>query len=97
MTPIVSCALLTREGPAVKVPGLVFVAGQTSANPDIKKATRIVLENLKKVLELAGSSMEQVVKYNGKLDKTRSKKSKLICKSIPCRHERFCGHERGVC
>ncbi|KAG9964649.1 hypothetical protein KCU61_g2684, partial [Aureobasidium melanogenum] len=50
--------------PAVKVPGLVFVAGQTSADPDIKKATRTVLENLKKVLELAGSSMEQVVKYN---------------------------------
>ena len=55
----------TPIGPAVKVPGLVFVAGQTSADPDIKKATRTVLENLKKVLELAGSSMEKVVKYNG--------------------------------
>lgn len=62
--------MLIQEGPAVKVPGLVFVAGQTSADPDIKKATRIVLENLKKVLELAGSSMEQVVKYNGEFDKT---------------------------
>lgn len=53
------------EGPAVKIPGLVFVAGQTSANPDIKIATRTVLQNLEKVLKLAGSSMEQVVKYNG--------------------------------
>jgi 2-iminobutanoate/2-iminopropanoate deaminase len=54
------------EGPAVKVPGLVFVAGQTSADPDTKKATRTVLKTLKKVLELAGSSMEQAFKYDGK-------------------------------
>ncbi|KAE9371705.1 YjgF-like protein [Stipitochalara longipes BDJ] len=49
--------------PAVKVPGLVFCAGQT-ATGEIKAATKIVLQNLKEVLELAGSSLEQVVKYN---------------------------------
>ncbi|KAH7419253.1 Endoribonuclease L-PSP/chorismate mutase-like protein [Cadophora sp. MPI-SDFR-AT-0126] len=49
--------------PAVKVPGLVFCAGQT-ATGEIKSATRTVLQNLKEVLELAGSSLEQVVKYN---------------------------------
>ncbi|GAQ09181.1 protein mmf2, mitochondrial [Aspergillus lentulus] len=72
--------------PAVKVPGLVFCAGQT-ATGEIKQATvslhmqqyttsnnhpdakpssvqRTVLQNLKEVLELAGSSLEQVVKYN---------------------------------
>jgi enamine deaminase RidA (YjgF/YER057c/UK114 family) len=74
-------------GPAVKVPGLVFCAGQT-ATGEIKQATvrlscakgfdsfysmteshtiysqRTALQNLKEVLELAGSSLEQVVKYN---------------------------------
>ncbi|PMD60723.1 YjgF-like protein [Hyaloscypha bicolor E] len=49
--------------PAVKVPGLVFCAGQT-ATGEIGAATRTVLRNLKEVLELAGSSLEQVVKYN---------------------------------
>ncbi|KAF2713946.1 translation initiation inhibitor [Pleomassaria siparia CBS 279.74] len=49
--------------PAVKVPGLVFCAGQT-ATGEIKAATRTVLQNLKEVLELSGSSLEQVVKYN---------------------------------
>ncbi|KAJ5999584.1 translation initiation inhibitor [Penicillium sp. IBT 35674x] len=74
--------------PAVKVPGLVFCAGQT-ATGEIKQATvspvffpphikpwkdsgdidiieqqKVALQNLKEVLELAGSSLEQVVKYN---------------------------------
>ncbi|KAJ5743907.1 hypothetical protein N7533_008777 [Penicillium manginii] len=49
--------------PATKVPGLVFCAGQT-ATGEIKQATRTVLQNLKEVLELSGSSLEQVVKYN---------------------------------
>ncbi|RMY24672.1 hypothetical protein D0867_01219 [Hortaea werneckii] len=44
--------------PATKIPGLVFCAGQT-ATGDIKPAT-----NLKEVLELAGSSLDKVVKYN---------------------------------
>lgn len=76
-----------RPGPAVKVPGLVFCAGQT-ATGEIKQATvshlasarispfqpkanalppdfqRTVLQNLKEVLELAGSSLDKVVKYN---------------------------------
>lgn len=65
-------------GPATKVPGLVFLAGQT-ATGEIKQATvslalvissqltaqqRTALQNLKEVLELSGSSLEQVVKYN---------------------------------
>ncbi|KAF2152787.1 YjgF-like protein [Myriangium duriaei CBS 260.36] len=49
--------------PAVKIPGLVFCAGQT-ATGDIGKATTTALQNLKEVLELSGSSLEQVVKYN---------------------------------
>lgn len=85
------CIFLTKlltclAGPAVKVPGLVFCAGQT-ATGEIKQATvchfvpevsiplfsdlvshiypqRTALQNLKEVLELAGSSLEQVVKYN---------------------------------
>jgi enamine deaminase RidA (YjgF/YER057c/UK114 family) len=77
--------------PAVKVPGLVFCAGQT-AGGEIKEATvsalvrharrftgpnpsartctdaqRTCLQNLKEVLELSGSSLEKVVKYNGVL------------------------------
>ncbi|OKO97543.1 Protein mmf2, mitochondrial [Penicillium subrubescens] len=47
-----------HNSPATKIPGLVFCAGQT-ATGDIKQAT-----NLKEVLELSGSSLEQVVKYN---------------------------------
>ncbi|KAL7419468.1 hypothetical protein Q5752_006306 [Cryptotrichosporon argae] len=49
--------------PAVKVPGLVFLAGQT-ATGDIRQATRTALQNLKEVLELSGSSLDKVVKYN---------------------------------
>ncbi|AFR94091.1 hypothetical protein J008_01939 [Cryptococcus neoformans] len=49
--------------PAVKIPGLVFCAGQT-ATGEIKQATHTVLSNLQKVLELAGSSLDKVVKYN---------------------------------
>ena len=82
LTRLVTCFV----GPAVKVPGLVFCAGQT-ATGEIKQATvcpfvpevstlysatlahiiypqRTALQNLKEVLELAGSSLEQVVKYN---------------------------------
>ncbi|KAI4594789.1 hypothetical protein KJ359_007592 [Pestalotiopsis sp. 9143b] len=46
-----------------KVPGLVFCAGQT-ATGEIKQATKTVLQNLKEVLELSGSSIEKVVKFN---------------------------------
>ncbi|ETS76181.1 hypothetical protein PFICI_11568 [Pestalotiopsis fici W106-1] len=49
--------------PAVKVPGLVFCAGQT-ATGEIKQATKTCLQNLKEVLELSGSSIEKVVKFN---------------------------------
>ncbi|KAI7331319.1 hypothetical protein KC315_g5188 [Hortaea werneckii] len=52
-----------HNSPATKIPGLVFCAGQT-ATGDIKPATEKVLENLKEVLELAGSSLDKVVKYN---------------------------------
>ncbi|ORY28194.1 Endoribonuclease L-PSP/chorismate mutase-like protein [Naematelia encephala] len=48
---------------AVKVPGLVFCSGQTATGP-IAEATTTSLSNLKKVLELSGSSLEKVVKYN---------------------------------
>ncbi len=55
---------------AVKVGGLVFTAGQLGivpgtkkfAGPDIQAQTRQALENLKAILESAGSCMRHVVK-----------------------------------
>ncbi len=55
---------------AIKVDGFVFTAGQIPLDPktgnivegDIKAQTRQVLENLKGVLEAAGSSLDRVVK-----------------------------------
>jgi len=54
---------------AVKAGGFVFVAGQvpltaegTFVPGDIKAQTRQVLENIKAILQAAGSSLEQVVK-----------------------------------
>ncbi|ORY67523.1 Endoribonuclease L-PSP/chorismate mutase-like protein [Pseudomassariella vexata] len=49
--------------PAVTVPGLVFCSGQIGKG-EIKQATTTALSNLKKVLELSGSSIEKVVKFN---------------------------------
>ena len=56
--------------PAVEAGGFVFVAGQVGFDPvkreyygdTIEEQTRGALENLKFVLETAGSSMEKVVK-----------------------------------
>ncbi len=49
--------------------GFVFVSGQIPVDPstgelvdDIKEATELVLENIKVILEEAGSSMDRVVK-----------------------------------
>src|SRR5688572_12723561 len=55
---------------AVKAGGFVFVAGMPPINPsdgtmvrgDIETQTRRVLDNLRMVLEAAGSSLEKVVK-----------------------------------
>lgn len=55
---------------AIKVDGMVFTAGQIPLDPKtgniveggITAQTRQVLENLKGVLEAAGSSLERVVK-----------------------------------
>ncbi|MBN1304066.1 MAG: RidA family protein [Anaerolineales bacterium] len=55
---------------AVKAGGLIFTAGQLGINPDsgefvgteIEDQTRQALVNLSKVLESAGSSLEDVVK-----------------------------------
>ncbi|MEE9200463.1 MAG: RidA family protein, partial [Candidatus Brocadiales bacterium] len=55
---------------AVRAGSLVFVSGQIPVDPltgevvkgDIRAQTRRVLENLKGVLEAAGSSLENVVK-----------------------------------
>ena len=55
---------------AVRAGSLVFVSGQIPVDPltgevvkgDIRAQTRRVLENLKGVLEAAGSSLEKVVK-----------------------------------
>ena len=56
--------------PAVKIDHLVYTAGQVGVNPDtgelagsgIQEQTRQVMENIKLLLEAAGSSMEKIVK-----------------------------------
>jgi 2-iminobutanoate/2-iminopropanoate deaminase len=55
---------------AVRAGGLVFLSGQIPLNPvsmelvtgDVKVQTKRVIENLKAVLEAAGSSLDKVVK-----------------------------------
>ena len=57
---------------AVKTETMVFVSGQLALEPatgnlvdsDIKSETRQAVENLKNVLEAAGSSLEKVVKID---------------------------------
>jgi len=56
--------------PAIVANGFVFVAGQAAVNPDtnelelgdIRSETRRTLENIKAILESAGSSLEDVVR-----------------------------------
>ena len=56
--------------PAIVSNGFVFVAGQAAINPktnefelgDIRSETRRTLENIKAILESAGSSMKDVVR-----------------------------------
>lgn len=70
--------VLTDRGPkpigpysqAIKVDGLLFVSGQVSIDPktneflagDISQQTQRVLENLKAIVEAAGSKLGHVVK-----------------------------------
>ena len=70
--------IVTRSAPAafgpysqaVKARGLVFVSGQLPMDPSsgkmvksgIEDETKLVLENLKAILEMAGSSLGEVVK-----------------------------------
>ncbi|KAL7421074.1 hypothetical protein Q5752_003958 [Cryptotrichosporon argae] len=55
--------LKPHNSPAVKVPGLVFASGQVGSG-DIATATTQSITALKEVLELAGSSLDKVVKFN---------------------------------
>jgi 2-iminobutanoate/2-iminopropanoate deaminase len=56
--------------PAVRAGGFIFVAGQGPVDPatnqfsfgDIKHETRIVLENIRRILEGCGATMADVVK-----------------------------------
>ena len=56
--------------PAIVADGFVFVAGQAAINPktnelelgDIKSETRRTLQNIKAILEAAGSSLKDVVR-----------------------------------
>lgn len=58
--------------PAIKANGFVFVSGTPPIDPatgkvssaDIATQTELVMENLKAVLEAAGSSLHKVVKVN---------------------------------
>ena len=70
--------VLTARGPkpigpysqAIKANGLVFVSGQIALDPqsgefvgtDVRQQTERVLENLKAILEAAGTSLKHVVK-----------------------------------
>ena len=70
--------VLTGRGPkpigpysqAIKANGLVFVSGQIALDPqsgefvgtDVRQQTERVLENLKAILEAAGTSLKHVVK-----------------------------------
>lgn len=57
---------------AIEVNGLIFTSGQLPIipesgeliNDDIKKATARSLENIKEILQVAGSSLDKVVKVN---------------------------------
>ncbi|MDR2444286.1 MAG: RidA family protein [Deltaproteobacteria bacterium] len=57
---------------AIKYGGLVFVSGQTPEEPEtgapvrgtIAQQTRLVLTNIKAILEAAGSGLDKVLKVN---------------------------------
>jgi len=77
---VVSDKLPTPKGPyspAVKAGGFVFVSGQGPVDPgtgevlrgDIKSQTKLVLNNIRAILEAAGSSLDRVVKTNVYLDR----------------------------
>ncbi|WVQ83713.1 hypothetical protein IAT38_005857 [Cryptococcus sp. DSM 104549] len=55
--------LKPHNSPAAKVPGLIFCSGQVGKG-EIKAATLEALTNLKAVLELGGSTLEQIAKIN---------------------------------
>ena len=65
--------------PAIVADGFVFVAGQSSINPktnefelgDIRSETRRTLENVRAILQAAGSSMHDVVRVGVFLADTR--------------------------
>ncbi len=77
---IISDQLPAPKGPyspAIRAGSLVFVSGQGPVDPgtgevlrgSIKQQTELVLNNLRLILEAAGSSLERVVKTNVYLDK----------------------------
>ncbi|RXK41975.1 hypothetical protein M231_00696 [Tremella mesenterica] len=55
--------LKPHNSPAVKVPGLMFCSGQLGFG-EMADATIESLTKLKSVLEIGGSSLEKVVKFN---------------------------------
>ena len=68
--PVGGAKPLAPYSPGIKVGMFVFTAGQVALDPetgklvegDVQAETRQTLENLKKILLAAGSSLEQVVK-----------------------------------
>src|SRR6266481_3247780 len=88
--------ILTDRGPkpigpysqAIRTNGFLYVSGQVALEPktgemtgtDIRQQTEWALENVKGILEAAGSNMHHVVKTT------------VFSKG----YERFCSHERSV-
>jgi reactive intermediate/imine deaminase len=73
--PVISDALKKAKvplSPAIKANGFVFVSGTPPLDPktgevvrgDIVQQTELVMENLKTILEHAGTSFDKVVKVN---------------------------------
>ncbi|MBW8010897.1 MAG: hypothetical protein FVQ83_06610 [Chloroflexi bacterium] len=68
--PVGGAKPLAPYSPGIRVGMFVFTAGQVALDPntgklisgDVKDETRLALTNLNKVLEAAGSSLEQVIK-----------------------------------
>ena len=81
-----TCAPLPQFSQAVKYNGMVYCSGAMGIDPatndlvpgTVTNRARVALQNLKVVLEAAGSSLDRVVESQ----------------HLPCRYEGFCSFQR---